>query len=75
MQTQYTTTRETIVTVKRPRGRPRKLSTHGAPITPKPWKGKIEILDGDDSTSDRVLLDGVMPRKTAELLKAVFDAL
>lgn len=66
MQTEYVTERRTVVTAK-PIGRPRKPETLAAPITPP--KPRFEII-GD---GENVLVDGLLPRRLALLIRAMID--
>lgn len=72
MQTEYTTTRKTVVTAK-PLGRPRKQP--GDPKSPytlrKPKrKGAFELI-GDDP--DFCIVDATVPRKLGEMMQALFE--
>lgn len=72
MQTEYVTERRTVVTANRI-GRPRKQpGDPKSPYTPRKRvipPGMFEIVEGDDPASEMVLVDGLLPRKLANLIR------
>ena len=76
MVTEYHTVRNTIVTaIQKPKlGRPRKVvltAPEPKPAKPEPRIARMEII----GEGDFVLLDGILPRKIAEVFVALIDGL